>query len=134
MGTLELIDRCFGSSLPLLPVALAFHRRRFLTVSSWTQATGRRNDLYRLSGLSLCPKAIARLFFFFMFCFDHIFPPRMTTAIRVAQVFVSLIRWKRNSHFKPSYSVNEKETVFGCVFGSFTVGEVFACTLIFFFC
>lgn len=71
----ELIDRCFGSSLPLFLVALAFHRLRFLTVSSWTLATGRRNDLYRLSGLFLCQKAIARLLFFFA-CFHHLFPPQ----------------------------------------------------------
>lgn len=44
-------------------MALAFHRLRFLTASSWTLVAGRRGGLYSLSGLFLCQKAIAQLFF-----------------------------------------------------------------------
>ena len=51
----------------------------------------------------------------------------MTTAIRALQVLLRLIRWKKNADFGQC----ERETVFGFVYGSFTVGEVFACTLIF---
>lgn len=81
----ELIGRCFGSSLPLFLVALAFHRLRFLTVSSWTQAT--RGWSLPLIWTAAVSESNSTTFFFFFFCLPT--PPRMTTAIRVLQVFVS---------------------------------------------
>lgn len=121
----ELIDRCFGSSLPLFLVALAFHRLRFLTVSSWTQATGGRNDRYHSSGLLLCQKAIARIFLFVFFHPQDDYCNKSTAGV------CKFNQAEEETHLH--YLVSVRETVFGFVFGSFTVGEVFACTSIFLF-
>lgn len=99
-------------------------------MSSWTQATGRRNDLYRLSGLFLCQKAIARLFFFA--CFHHLFSPQNDYCNKSIAGVCKLNQVEEESSFQTQLMVSVRETVFGFVFGSFTVGEVFACTFDFF--